>query len=644
MATPDKIRQFVWTVIPAGRTAPIDGVQMALFSMLLTPRLIGPSGARLTLADFGMQAWPQRLAVVGIDIFRAAQPLTGARRVPLITADGRQVQFSSTNRPRRGGRCFPPTRSCAPTSRPPTVGAPPGNSRPARLAQRSAAPTAIPRVSWPSTTTPMTAARKRRRPDAAQREAQRRSALAQITAEWQDGLWRETTNQSAAPAEPSPLRQAYDFYRRKTGFTPPPPRDQEADEELDFHDIVARLADHPVLLRALGLLLDFAAPTAQLAGAANTELHSALRWPTPDSNPPEGWLNASQDDLSPRTAYTLAGARFVPLALGPAATPPPQGLLPLAGAGPAGAGTHPRFEIMPFDVDGAALRMVNVAESDHDQPPPFADTSPGLPTLRSVGFALVDKARSDEHERRLLRADQRATVSGLLGPALSADNLTAGYRVDVFDATTGRWYSLCQRRVRYSIGNVQIGQEPGADGVRGILEEGYVRPDSVTTGAGAADALFVHQTVARWDGWSVVAPRPERVLDPVPVPPQPVTPQPFTVHVELEQGSLPRLRFGRPYRLRARLADFAGGGLRRTEVGATEQQTRDFIHRRYEPILAPELAPTRVYTDGEGHDQLVIRSDRGVSAQQYAAAHGYRPLRSASPVPAEELPRAGHAA
>lgn len=555
MVTPKK-RQFVWTAIPAGRTRQIGGVQMALFSVLLTPRLLRPSPSSLKLSDYGLQEWPSRLERTEFQIFRAGTLIADARRVPLFTADGREIQFSRETQLAAWKALFSPAtpvRAHKPTSY---------KDRPVRDFPASEAGTTISNA-YGSTARVLAIeeARIGRRyadgadPDAAEREGRVQRTLADITAEWQAGLWPYKVEDGAEiAAAPSALRRAYNFYRRDTdtGFTKIAPIDAATEETPDFHDMVARLADHPILLRVLGLLLDFGAPAAQLGGTAPATLQAVPRWP---SGLPQDWLSAQQEDLSPHSAYSLAGTRFLPLA-----TAAPQGLLPLAGADLAGKpSSNARFEIMPFDVDGAVLRMVNAAESDRDG-------SRGLPALRSVGFALIEKKRNEEHKRRLQRAADRASTSGLLGTPLSADNLIAGYRLDIFDTETSKWHSLCQRRMQYTIGEIKVGPEPDSSGVRGILEEGCVRPDSVTTGAGADDALFVHQTIARWDGWSLVAARPERVLEPI----QPRQSQPVSMDADVERGSLPRLRFGREYvagaHRRPRRRRVAGDGSRHGAV------------------------------------------------------------------------------
>ncbi|KJS52891.1 hypothetical protein VM98_28545 [Streptomyces rubellomurinus subsp. indigoferus] len=600
-------RQFVWTVIPAGRVATVDGGQLALCSVLLTPRLLGPADQPLRLSDFGLQAWPQALAAVGFTMNRG-DTVVPAQPVPHLDLDGNPTLFTAAQQQSAWSALFPPDLAVRPYQ--------PASYQDRQAVHMPASQAGAQISAAYGQSGSALAAAHQTDPEAL------RATLRTVNEGWQSGLRPSDTDTGT---EPSPLRRAYDFYRRPDSAAAAPPG---APEQPEFHDIVARLADHPMLLRALGLIVDLGVPVAALApSTAPATLRVTPRWP--GSEPTAGWAGAAQDDLSPTTVYTLSGTRFVPAAgSGPQAAPFALGMLALAGAAlgaapgaapgaalgaaPAGDGANGRFEIMPFDVDGAALRMVGIAASGDGGPASDHADDTGLPALRSAGVALLDTGREQEHDNRLRRAQDRATREGLLGSPLTADNLVAGYRLDVWDDRTRTWRSLCQRRVRYGIGDLQLG---GADG---LLEEGCVRVDSVTTGAGADSAVYVHQTVARWDGWSAVAPRPDRIAEPVDTPDLP-----FTMLLGHEPGSLPRLRFGRHYQLRARLADLAGGGLRPGEPDADEQHSASFPHRRFDPVPAPELLPTRPYVDGEGPGRLVVRSDRGTSAADYAAAHGY---------------------
>jgi hypothetical protein len=605
-------RQFTWTVLPAGRIMPLPGhpEQMAVFSVLLTPRLLGPVGTRLTVGHFGMQSWPERLAALRFDAFRAQQRLPEPpQRVPHLTLEGQPLQFSLANQLRAWKALFAADLLVKPYQ-PASY-----DGRPVHEFPASEAGTEI-RDVYTATGRALVAYKGEDPED----NAELRQELRQISETWQAG---STLTSDGPEAEQTPLQRAYGFYRRDASeFTPL----ASGRSEPDFHDIVARLADHPFLLRTLGLLIDMAVPASRLAGgAAAAELGVVPQWLANDPNPPAHWRDATQRDRSPRTSYSVVGNRFLPAsAAGPASTEFAQGMLPLARTGPAPSG-NPRFELMPFDVDGAALRLVGAARSDTAEASSGGSAAPGaLPALRSAGFALVERDRRRQHDKQLERARRRATADGLLSFPLAADSLLGGYRLDVWDDTAGRWFSLCRRRVRYTIGGVPVGQEADDGGPGGLLEEGWLRPGPVATGAGEQDALYVHQTVARWDNWSLVAERPERPVDTGDETMATADGQPFEAVVECDPGSLPQLRFGRTYRLRARIADLAGGGLRDSEVAPGEGRTEAVVYHRYEPLMPPEIVPTRAFADGEGHDRMVIRSDRDTSVSDYAAAHGYR--------------------
>ena len=106
---------------------------------------------------------------------------------------------------------------------------------------------------------------------------------------------------------------------------------------------------------------------------------------------------------------------------------------------------------------------------------------------------------------------------------------------------------------------------------------------------------------------------------------------------KVQDGTLPRLRFGHNYRLRVRVVDLAGNSPTLDEATALEAALPqlkarlpaddDLIYRRFEPINPPELAPRLPYTEGESQERLVIRSNFAQSAEEYAAAQPtYLPL------------------
>ncbi|MFR9773208.1 hypothetical protein [Nocardia sp. SC052] len=569
-------RQFVWTAIPAGRIIPHLGRQVGVVSVLLTPRLFGPSGAPLTLKSFGLDTWPKWLDSTGFTFTcgsAAVDPVEVHRIPPGFSL---QQQLSAWAAVFGANMTVRPYRAVSYAG------------RPIHVFPAAAAVTEV-RNAYSAT------GRAYARYSAPGSDEQLHRALADATAEWQGSLATDDTEDHRRVLS-SALDQAFAFYRRDRDVTPLEPRLAAAEEQREFHTSVAQLADHPVLLRALGLLLDFGIDASVLNGQKLLSVRPM--WSTAE---PPGWTNTgladdpTRPDLSPSTAYVVTGTRFVPDSTG---SPIADGVLAIGSAG-LGEEAGSRFESLAFDIDGAALRMVGGGRADRRDARAVAGN---LPALRSAGVALVDRGRASAMRERMSRS--AATSSDLLAQPLLAGDLVGGYRIDIQDV--GTWLSTCQRRVSYTVGGQPLGSE--------VLEEGYIRPDALTTGGGPHDGLYVHELVARWDGYSLAVQRPGRTVPTGDsMPPTPADP-PFRASDKVEPGSLPRLRFGRTYRMRVRIADLAGGGLGPSELlPADNAQSLEFTHQRFEPIPPPEVLPGANLAAGEALDRMVVDDTRATA-------------------------------
>ena len=112
---------------------------------------------------------------------------------------------------------------------------------------------------------------------------------------------------------------------------------------------------------------------------------------------------------------------------------------------------------------------------------------------------------------------------------------------------------------------------------------------------------------------------------------EPVTPFKLSTRFDIVKGTLPKLRFGRRYRLRARAVDLAGGGLRVDEPTADElaesfalpRDPEGFAYLRYEPVAAPLVVmrdASAVTGPGSAVDRLVIRTSNGDPAEDTTPA------------------------
>ena len=133
---------------------------------------------------------------------------------------------------------------------------------------------------------------------------------------------------------------------------------------------------------------------------------------------------------------------------------------------------------------------------------------------------------------------------------------------------------------------------------------------------GDANPLYIHETYAHWQGWSLSAPFP---ADPVGLsrgpsnaPAAPAGLSQVETSVQALSSTLPRLRFGHSYQMRVRTVDLAGNGLTLAEAQnilnllAGQSRPEVFLpiqgqqlpYKRFDPIASPVLAPREEHDGG----------------------------------------------
>ena len=404
--------------------------------------------------------------------------------------------------------------------------------------------------------------------------------------------------------------QALDFHGFK-GKEPPPgqPVPALAAPAPDFHEAVALLADYPALLRKLGLVFDLVVP-------APTQPFTRLRV-RPALSPALSPAPApAVEHVTPWTAVRYqAGAAFEPAAQDPAERR--GGFFDLA---------RPEVGVTQVDVDGAALKLITYVESALMADPPGHLGRPeraGLPALRSGGLAVSLTDRAGRLRRRLLRAGAlHDAVKGGHGDeqVLYAEDLTRGLRVDVHDAALGRWCSLHRRRPALTLAGPRgpAPLDPGVAEDEGVLTAAVASPTDPAKG----DDLYLHETLFHWTGWSLSAERPGARVDLVgdgvaPSSNPAVNALGLAARHRVVPGSLPRLRFGRVYRVRARVVDLAGNSLPHDHPDAGAA-TPEAPYLRFEPVPAPTLSREAEPRPGESMDRVVIRSFNATPADDLA--------------------------
>lgn len=335
-----------------------------------------------------------------------------------------------------------------------------------------------------------------------------------------------------------------------TGQEPPP----VAQQPPDFHRRASLLGDLSPLLRKLGLIIDLKIDDlTTLAGI--TEISAAIEIP--------GLANPIP--AQPRVTCQAGGTTFTAASVSGDYT---QGMLRL--------GDQNTFTVLDLDPDASALKLEQyvrnlprmlAVETNGDA----GNSAPA--TLRATGFSFARNDRAQQLHDQLTNAPGRdADVSAGKGPALHLEDLTRGVRLEVWDDTSNTWHSLHRQRLSVDI------DEAGTV-LSAAPSTGFIQGASLTHTDGVSDApLNAHEVLAGWDGWSLSAPRPglsvvhdagtEQVVPPPQ--PEPDAENPVASTTSVEQGTLPRLRYGRNYAFRAWSVDLAGNSVPHTVAGPTD--------------------------------------------------------------------------
>jgi hypothetical protein len=405
---------------------------------------------------------------------------------------------------------------------------------------------------------------------------------------------------------------------------PSMPTPDDLGKQLDFHQIVATMGSYPTLLRRLGLVVDMLLDPGGFPSGNDVDLSVEVEFP------PGALVITRTADGMPTTRTQLSATVFRATSDPAAAFPLKDGLLNLDPA---------RFALLQADVDGAGLKLMNFARSLQRRTAIAARVDPvtrkeneiGAPTLRTAGLMLVQKQRAAWLTARFVANQQRNTtlqgqMQGTPGVVpLHAEDLVRGYRIDIFDTKTGAWASLCRRTARYELdGTVVV--EPMPEEESAVRLATTTSPDPTSN----PDVISLHEALVTWSGWSLAAPPPGRNIRPD----DSVDTAPTQSEAEVPPGinfvsrfkpvpfSLPRLRFGRLYWMRARAVDLAGNSLdpQPASFGSEQPSANAQPFLRYEPVAAPALAllsqdgTIEVPGPGESMARMAIRSFNDTAA------------------------------
>lgn len=312
--------------------------------------------------------------------------------------------------------------------------------------------------------------------------------------------------------------------------------------EPEFHERCAMAGDHRALLRRLGLVLD-------------------LRVADPSRLKRSQWLSARASidgDLSAcRSARVRCHTAGDALVASPEGADWSDGALRL--------GDEQRFAVLTLDTDGSAIKterflwtLPRLLQIEDNGDPVNAAT----PALRSGGFTIAATQQALGIQKRLTRQnDVEADFDNGAAPELHTEDVTRGFRVEVWDDHSKRWASLHKRLTDVSV----EGFGPVLDR---LPEEGFAQGTAAhETPNIDVSPVHVHEALFGWEGWSLSAPRPgkrirhddgDEVWEDMPDLPATDLVHPIRIRHEVQPGSLPRLRYGRRYAFRAWAVDLAG--------------------------------------------------------------------------------------
>ena len=413
------------------------------------------------------------------------------------------------------------------------------------------------------------------------------------------------------------------FHQQPRG-TLPPPLFIPSHTRLDFHQMVSALGDYPFILRQLGLVIDLTVGRDDVPEAEADA--PALVSVVPSFVAPPG--HATQPVI-PSTAYVCKrGSVFAAAPRNPEVAETVGGLLNLSLRTQEG---DDQFRIVQVDVDSAGLRTLDligrVATARGARVNGQLAESAALPALRTHGVSIVRQSHAELLHDVLATGFQNLSEPGTgESVKLFAEDLVRGYRIDIQNAKSDKWNSLHERVGTYAFGSL-------ADKPRKI-DEGCVQPsvaqpvaDLQTLATSTHDSSapnYLSESLFVWQDWSLAVPRPGNPL-PQPDPPRerpqlPETQLKFEASFKVLDNSLPRLRFGEGYRIRARAVDLAGNGLGLTEATAA-LAALDFVFLRFEPIVSPVPVLRSRPQGGDLVERIVLRSNHDTTPEAFTSTH-----------------------
>lgn len=364
------------------------------------------------------------------------------------------------------------------------------------------------------------------------------------------------------------------------------PLPEAEQQEIDFHQAVGAIGEYPAALRLLGLVRDISIPLPAGLPLDKVSVRVEPKW--------QSTMPAA--DVTPGTSCSITATTFD--AVPAEGSIVQNGMLQLQ---------RPEFDLLGVDAESASMDVLNFAAAvDRADESPTGGRKPiAPPALYSRGFSLNHTGRAEHMHGRVTKGaalEASMRTNSLADVSLTADDLMRGVRIDVWDDVANEWRSLCERKGAYTFTGTTVTAEDEGTVVPAAAQQ-LQDPD-----------LYLHESLIRWSGYSLVAPRPGRAVSDtgelIGGDSEPGEVYDLKAVFRARPGSLPKLRYGRSYRMRARVSDLAGNGLGRDDVPESSPAVTDAVpHLRFEPVASPVVVLRAPATEGETPEQLVIRGN-----------------------------------
>ena len=277
----------------------------------------------------------------------------------------------------------------------------------------------------------------------------------------------------------------------------------------------------------------------------------------------------------------------------------------------------------------------------------------GLPYMRSSGIAITKNGMA-EHIFLRFKNNMSLQTNLLISAPLNnefkikiplnilySNDLIQGYRMDIaYENEPDKWYSLHQRKDDYT----WYDESNKANPIAGIeSDEGYLEL-AIAEDIDDPTDVFVSETLARWEGWSLSVGKPGYAINEsedyelkagetrkhdfihktksAEIKKYAFDPDlQFKVNAQstIVPGTLPKLRFGKDYRIRIRAVDLAGNSvlLSQQSEDAPETIRKNIRYLRFEPLASPIVLVGNQLKDGEFLERMVIRSNFDATTKDY---------------------------